>query len=164
MRAWQSSTLDASVYSDPSDGLDWSPSADKVVDGDTDGAFWHRSCSHTEERVLRPWLAINLQSTKYIAGMRITNRQDGDCCQGGESYNCCAGEHCWLILMTACLAVITRWRHTYLMWKTERPNMEYSLKAGPLAMCRNTGGWPFLQLRCSSICTDIRAAYVEPWC
>lgn len=97
MRAWQSSTLDASIYVDYGVG-DWSPSADKVVDGNTDGQFWNRSCSHTQD-VPRPWLAIDLQSTKYIAGMRITNRQDmvtrigGEpCCQGG----CCQMHLCGL--------------------------------------------------------------------
>jgi hypothetical protein len=84
MKAWQSSTYDIKTYPSGATQGDWAPSADKVIDGNTDGQFWNGSCSHTQENVPRPWLAIDLQSTKYIAGMRITNRQDGceDGCQG----------------------------------------------------------------------------------
>ncbi|KAL2084800.1 hypothetical protein ACEWY4_020318 [Coilia grayii] len=51
--------------------------ADNAIDGNHDSAYFHGSCSHTEEQT-NPWWRVDLLKEYIITSVVITNR--GDCC------------------------------------------------------------------------------------
>jgi hypothetical protein len=53
--------------------------ASRAVDGNTDGAFWDGSISHTGDEV-QPWWQVDLESRQRIGSITIYNRTD--CCVG----------------------------------------------------------------------------------
>jgi hypothetical protein len=66
-KAWQSSTRD------PVNG------AEKAIDGNTDGNFWHNSVSCTADEP-NSWWQLQLPSTALIERIEIWNRTD-ECCR-----------------------------------------------------------------------------------
>jgi hypothetical protein len=52
--------------------------ASRAIDGNGDGFWSSRSCTHTDESKSSPWWQVDLGSPKKMSAIRITNRQD--CC------------------------------------------------------------------------------------
>ncbi|XP_033012060.1 fucolectin-like [Lacerta agilis] len=62
----------SSTYLHPRD-----PSAGKAVDGNSDGVFFHGSCTHTNSED-GPWWYVDLGEQYYISSVVVKNRLD--CC------------------------------------------------------------------------------------
>jgi len=52
--------------------------ADKAIDGNTDGNYWHYSVTHTLGNTYYDWILIDLESIKAINSITLWNRTD--CC------------------------------------------------------------------------------------
>lgn len=58
---------------------DWGGSADKAVDGNTDGEYGNDSITHTEIDQSDPWWEVDLGAAQHIHQIRVWNRTD--CCE-----------------------------------------------------------------------------------
>ena len=55
----------------------WGGNSARAVDGNREGKWWGRSCTHTR-RQNGPWWRVDLGKKEEVSKVRITNR--ADCC------------------------------------------------------------------------------------